>query len=79
MSLQSDLISPFLGNPRDQNWVNTMKERYQTPERYKQHLKEQENAHWKQAKTGGINERMSILEAQRKKRVEEEKQLEEEK
>ena len=55
----------FLGNARDQNWVNRMKEKYQNPEEYKESLKEQIDVHWEQARTGGINPEMT-------KKVEEE-------
>ena len=77
-------FNSFLPGARDRNWVNRIKERYQTPERYKQHLKEQEDAHWEQAKTGGINEEMSrkLAEDKREKetarqKAEEEKRVKE--
>ena len=48
-----------------------MKERYQNPERYKEHLKKQSEEHWELSKSGGVSEEMSIAEAQRKRRVRE--------
>ena len=45
-------FNAFLPNTRDRNWVEKMKERYQNPERYKEHLKEQSEEHWEQSKTG---------------------------
>ena len=77
-------FNSFLPEAQDRNWVNRMKERYQNPEKYKQHLKEQEDASWEQAKTGGINEEMSRKLAEEKrekeiarKKAEEEKKIEE--
>ena len=45
MTFQSGTFGDW-GNARNQGWVNRMKEKYQTPKRYKQHLKEQEDASW---------------------------------
>ena len=50
----------FLGETHDRNLVNRMKERYQNPKKYKEHIKQQSDAHWEQAKTGGINHEMSV-------------------
>ena len=63
-------FNSYLPEARDRNWVNRMKERCQNPERYKQHLKEQEDASWEQAKTGGINEEMSSKLAKEKREKE---------
>ena len=71
----NNLFNAFLPDTRDRNWVEKMKERYQNPERYKEHLKEQSEEHWEQSKTGGVSEEMSIAEAQQKRRVPEEKRL----
>ena len=75
----NDPLNSFLPNTRDRNWVNRMKERYQNPEEYKKHLREQSNENWEQSKTGGISEEMSVREAQRKRQVEEERRRAEEK
>ena len=52
-------FNSFLPEAQDRNWVNRMKEKYQNPERYKEHIKQQSEEHWRQAYTGGINEEMS--------------------
>ena len=75
-------FNSFLPEARNQNWVNRMKEKYQNPEKYKQHLKEQSEEHWRQAQTGGISEEMSRKLAEEKrekeiarKKAEEEKRI----
>ena len=60
-------FNSFLPEARDRNWVNRMKERYQTPERYKEHIKQQSEEHWEQAKTAGINKEMSRKLAEKKR------------
>ena len=75
-------FNSFLPGARDRNWVNRMKEKNQNPEKYKQHLKEQEDASWEKAKTGSINREMSRKLAEEKrekeiarKKAEEEKRI----
>ena len=68
----------FMPDTRDQNWVNRIQERYQNPQKYKEHLKKQADEDWEQSKKGGVSEEMSIKEAQRKKQVAEDKRRREE-
>ena len=44
-----------------------MKDPYQNPEKYKEHLKQEEDEHWELAQSGGINEEMNESEAIRKR------------
>lgn len=71
-------FNSFLPDARNRNWVNRIKERYQNPEQYRQHLKEQEDAHWEQSKTGGINQEMSKKLAEDKRQRKHEAQVREE-
>ena len=72
------MFNSFLPDTRNQNWINVMKQRYQNPDEYKEHLKEKSDVQWEHAKTGRVSEEMSIKEAQRKKQVAEEKRRREE-
>ena len=67
-----DIPNSF-GELHDRRWLQRKKHYYQNPTQYKEHLKEEADQHWELSKKGGINEEMSVNEAVRKKRVEEEK------
>ena len=72
-----DIPNSF-GELHDRRWLQRKKYYYQNPTQYKEHLKEEADQHWEIAKKGGINEEMSVNEALRKKRVEEEAKRREE-
>ena len=48
------------GELHDRRWLERQKHLYANPKEYKEHLKQQSDKDWEKAKTGGINEEMSI-------------------
>ena len=54
------------GGMHDRRWLERQKHLYANPKEYKEHLEQESDKDWEEAKTGGVSKEMSAKEALRK-------------